>query len=133
MQCDKHVIKMVLETAQILSTISGGPYRPTHPHHPCVLWAAASTGNYAWLVEHGLALCEEYTYRYGRTHKSQGVIESLFYPPAHVHTSPLTPHVQCMPEELRGPDPVEAYRRYYRTKQFAAWSRNRPAPNWWSN
>ena len=51
--CDKHVVKMVLETAQILSTISGGPYRPTHANHPCVLWAGATKRNYLWLVEHG--------------------------------------------------------------------------------
>ena len=37
MQCDKHVVKMALETAQILSTVLGGPYKPTHAKHPSVL------------------------------------------------------------------------------------------------
>lgn len=129
-QCDKHVVKMVLETAQILSTINGGPYKPTHAHHPCVLWAAEALGNYEWLVEHGKALSQEYAERYGKIHKSTAVIYSLAEP---VITLPQgrTDFVQCMPEHFRTTDTVTAYRHYYHSKMFAAWERGRVEPWWW--
>ena len=132
MQCDKHVVKMVLESAQILSTVSGGPYKPTHANHPCVLWAKANRTNFNWLCRHGMALCAEYTRRYGRRHKSQDVIEQIAY----AHDAEKLPvgiseFVQCMPDEFRGSDPVVAYRKYYHSKTFAAWNKSRPAPYWW--
>lgn len=77
---DKRVVKMVLETAQILSTViykydpeyhqEAGLYKPTHQGHPCVVWAAESLANYTWLFEHFNALCEEYYNRYNKQHKS---------------------------------------------------------------
>ena len=76
MMCDKHVIKMVLETAQMLCTIAhgmgydGAPYRSTHKNHPCTVWAAKTSSNWSWLLRHGFALCDEYTKRYGKNHKS---------------------------------------------------------------
>ena len=69
MQCDKHVVKMPLETAQILcSAFEPGtaPYKRTHYNHPCSVWGRESKVNYKWLIEHGLALSDEYTYRYGK-------------------------------------------------------------------
>lgn len=80
---DKRVVKMVLETAQILSTVlhklgsgSSSIYRPTHSNHPCVIWAGKSRGNFNWLVLHGLALNEEYKKRFFKIypHKSTSVI-----------------------------------------------------------
>lgn len=72
---NRRLVKMVLETAQILSTVmwdtdDWGPYRPTHRNHPCTRWAGESLSNYAWLLEHFAALCTEYTHRYGRVHAS---------------------------------------------------------------
>lgn len=128
MQCDKHVVKMVLETAQILSTVAGGPYKPTHKNHPCVLWAARNLTNFQWLVRHGIALCHEYSLRYGKRHKSQDVIESIVPPDLPVGISEF---VQCMPDQYKDSDPVVAYRKYYHSKSFAAWNKGRPAPFWW--
>ena len=77
--CDRRVIKMCLETAQMLSTalayhfIDVG-YKPTHPKHPCNVWARKSRQNFMWLVEHGIELCFEYHNRYGKLHKSLSVI-----------------------------------------------------------
>lgn len=130
-QCDKHVIKMCLETAQILSTVAGGPYKPTHVNHPCVLWAKKNRTNYNWLVKHGLALCQEYTYRYGKEHKCEAVIRSLankweMFPIG------CSQFVQCMPDQFKDHDPVEAYRKYYHSKaRFARWTR-RNVPFWWN-
>ena len=130
MQCDKHVVKMVLETAQILSTINGGPYKPTHQNHPCTLWAKANRTNYNWLVNHGLALCTEYTHRYGKRHRCQDVILQAA---EHVEHYPIgvSDFVQCMPEQYKHRDAITAYRQYYHSKaRFARWTK-RPAPHWW--
>lgn len=129
MQADKHVVKMVLETAQILSTVCGGPYKPTHMNHPCVKWAGLNRVNFAWLKRHGLALCAEYTKRYGKVHKCQDVIAGAKVP-RHLPIG-ISEFVQCMPERFRDADPVVAYRKYYHSKVFAAWNKCTPAPYWW--
>ena len=112
-QADKHCVKMVLETAQILSTIAGGPYKPTHQKHPCVLWAGQNRTNFNWLCRHGLALAHEYTRRYGKRHKSQDVIEQIAWGFDAEH----------LPVGI-------AYRNYYHSKAaFASW-KTQP-PYWW--
>lgn len=79
---DKRVVKMALESTQILSTALTlvdvpGPYRPTHQGHPCVLWAARNRLNYEWLLEHLRHLGLEYTYRFGKDHRSLDHIREL--------------------------------------------------------
>lgn len=116
-QCDKHVVKMCLETAQILCTalrelgVNHDYYRSTHKHHPCVKWVMESTANFIWLVEHGQQLCLEYTYRYSKRHKCQDIIESIktlvhFGLPIESHE--ITPFAQAMPEQFRGDDAIQA-------------------------
>jgi hypothetical protein len=119
MSCDRHCIKMILESAQLLCTaihLHGGvaQYKPTHVSHPCTIWSAKTKANWLWLKEYALALCAEYTLRYGKTHKSQAVIESLN--PHVIPDGDLTPFAQAMPDEYRRKDGnvVEAYREYYR-------------------
>ena len=129
-QCDKHVVKMILETAQMLSTIAGGPYKPTHANHPCTKWAGESVENFLWLKEHGLALCHEYTHRYGKKHKCEDIIWDISVP-EDMTGDTLTPFAQAMPEEFRSEDAVASYRAYYHTKQhFCRWT-NRHPPSWW--
>lgn len=76
--CDKHVPKMVLETAQLLCSPfepkHKAPYKRTHYNHPCTRWVRESPLNYAWLVLHGEWLLDEYVRRFARTHKSEAVI-----------------------------------------------------------
>lgn len=76
---DKRVVKMVLETAQIICTVRHmkglpAPYRVTHKSHPCVVWAM-SDNNLAWLINYGIQLGQEYTFRFGKVHKSYLVIK----------------------------------------------------------
>lgn len=138
-QHDRHVVKMVLESAQILCTVAHiygrtfpGQYRPTHPRHPCVIWTGANAENAAWLCEHALALAEEYSYRYTREHASLPVIKAAKHalgciiPPL-----PATPFVQAMPEQYRQDDAVQAYRAYYIGEKIinARWTR-RAQPEW---
>jgi len=81
-QCDKHVVKMILESSQLLCTChhifnSNIPerfYKSTHINHPCSKWVRENKENYKWLSEHALFLCEEYTYRYNKIHASQDIV-----------------------------------------------------------
>lgn len=136
---DKHVVKMILETTQLLNNarIKHNPnasriYRETHKNHPATIWTAQTRSNFNWLCNLGLALCEEYTYRYGKTHKCQEIItyfdKSDFYLPK----GNLTPFAQCMPDIYRCDDAVQAYREYYRKEKadIAKWSK-RSIPEWW--
>ena len=75
-----HCIKMILETAQLLSGVhwvQGGtaPYKLSHKNHPCAIWARECIENYVWLCDLGIELSKEYSYRYGKRHKSQDIIE----------------------------------------------------------
>lgn len=80
---DRRVIKMALETAQLLSVAvrlrcnhdGSNIYGLTHYNHPCARWCRRTVGNFLWLVDHGIALCDEYTFRYSRHHKSRSVVE----------------------------------------------------------
>ncbi len=137
-QCDRHVTKMVLESAQLLCSAfpqGEAPYKRTHYNHPCSVWTRESAGNYLWLIEHGLALADEYRYRYGRTHKSEEVIRwcDLNWSRTSIPHDDRTPFVQAMPDQFRQHDTVEAYRAYYlgSKSRFAQWSKTRPAPYWW--
>jgi len=127
---DKHVRSQALETAQILSTVNNGPYKPTHVHHPCVLWAGAFLGNYRWLVKHGLAICLEFERRFGKTHACAQVVEYVREPLVHIPAG-YSRFELCMPEEFKTSDPVESYRAYYRSKRhLAGWTAVEP-PEWW--
>lgn len=137
MLCDKHVVKMIVESAQIMATLhhqAGTPahYRATHQHHPCTIWAGESAMNYVWLLAHAKAMCREYTHRYGRIHKSEQYITGeLHHLPRGIHRNTLTPFAQAMPEEYRNDDPVIAYRTYYLKDKahFCKWT-NRDVPAW---
>ena len=121
MQCDKHVVKMPLECAQMLSTVHrhyGSDdfqlYKSTHKHHPCTLWAATSRANYAWLFDHFRALNDEYFHRYYKYHLSWTKLRDvLAEPPAQMRDDDLTPFAQAMPDEYKHDDAVVAYRAYY--------------------
>ena len=134
---DRHVPKMTLETAQMLCSIfppGEARYRRTHYNHPCTVWSRQRFANYEWLYHHGMALARECTYRWGTNHKSKEVIEEcwsqvstrMFAEEGH-----MTPFAQAMPEEFRGNDPVEAYRRYYREakRPLHRWTKREP-PTW---
>ncbi len=137
--CDKHVVKMALETAQLLCTALasyGGdvPYKPTHRNHPCTLWASTSRANFDWLAAHGDAICREYARRYeGREHKSRAVIVRAREQFARLPSGSLTAFAQAMPDEYRRADPVAAYRAYYSgaKARFATWRAPAAAPDWW--
>ncbi|MHC5038662.1 MAG: pyrimidine dimer DNA glycosylase/endonuclease V [Planctomycetota bacterium] len=133
---DRHVVKMILESAQMLCTVvneAGGrsPYRSTHVKHPCTVWAGGSLSNWKWLRSLALALNREYKFRFraSRDHASAVVVRNLSLP--HLPDRGLTPFAQAMPEKFRVKgDPVRAYRRYFRAEKApgARWTRRRIPP-----
>jgi hypothetical protein len=132
---DKHVVKMVLESCQILSTAYSkhgeiGPYQPTHAQHPCVVWAAQTATNYRWLWKLGWALAEEYTYRYEKTHACQRILALLRCPPVNLRAQGHTRFPQCMPEQFIAGDTVVAYRSYYIGEKLSGstWKKRGPPP-----
>ena len=143
MLCDRHVNKMILETAQMLSSVAdkyGHPtlYKPAYKNHPCTLWAGKSKENWLWLIDHGLALRDEKIFRTGSGHKSASVIEwykDLDYGPD--KSLGLTSFAQAMPNFFKHDNAVIAYRSYYLgDKQFFKDGRRpkwkvRGQPSWW--
>ena len=89
--CDKHVVKMVLESAQMLSTAwrdfstkysdDNELYKTAHLNHPCSIWVRQARENYKWLYRHFVALCDEYTHRYGKSHASARLKGPLMWRP----------------------------------------------------
>jgi hypothetical protein len=157
--CDKHVVKMILEESQMLSTahrmIDGIEtigqsktgrkakrwklddlredkiYQATHVNHPCTQWSMQTNNNYNWSVCLLGALLSEYQYRYGKTHKCSELFSVLSIPPRGIKTGYLTPFPQAMPDECKRDNPVDGYRAYYieHKKRFAKWT-GREVPDW---
>lgn len=124
MHVDKHVVKMILETTQLLCSahhMCGNnytptyvpPYKLTHKNHPCAKWTRESIDNYKWLCELGIELCNEYTYRYGKVHKCQPYIQDLAKHIPNIPDIGFTLPAQAMPVEHKDENPVAAYRSYY--------------------
>ena len=136
MACDKHVVKMILESAQMLCTVAhnnnfNAPYKAAFKNHPCTLWTGKTKQNWSWLVDHALELCAEYTRRYGKEHKSQKHIEWCNSLPIELSNEGLLPFAQAMPVQYKNDCAVTAYRAYYHGEKarFAKWKNG--APSWW--
>jgi len=138
--CDQHVIKMILESAQLLCTALNKkgfdtPYRSTHINHPCTIWVGQSYDNFIWLSHLALVLNAEYRYRFEKDddHKSIAVVRAVAT--LRFESTGLTPFAQAMPDEYKQPrDPVSAYRQFYVGEKlgFAKWTRRR-RPKWIDN
>jgi hypothetical protein len=157
--CNKHVVKMIIESAQILSTVyrlameerwnfpakdaerCPRLYKATHIHHPVTQWVRSSVHNTDWLWQHLLAIESEYNARYNprreKQHKSGAVIRALsgHRLKGHGDWRLHTPFVQCMPEQYQSQDnAVAAYRAFYRGEKarFAKWRPHAIEPSWWA-
>ena len=166
LQCDKHVVKMIVESAQMLSTahrmldgyvekrpsksgkrminywVHPDPkmesilYKAVHHNHPSTVWTMETCENYAWHYEHFVALCDEYKYRYGKTHSTDTLLRDVLIDvPDNITMMEQTPFKLAMadyPECIALGDPVKAYRAFYQTKQARfrmSWT-NRNIPHW---
>lgn len=136
--CDKHVVKMILESAQLLSSVhhctgtgTEQMYKLTHKNHPDAIWARSSIRNYEYLFSFAILLGEEYTYRYSKSHKSIGVIESMPFPSG-LDDLAFSHPPKCVHDDFKSiEDTVEAYRAYYkRDKAYMCTWKNREVPEW---
>ena len=133
-QYDKHVVKMILESAQMLCTAhhllcpeqsDNIPYKIAHKNHPSTIWVRQSASHYLWLYYHMLALGDEYTKRYGKTHltitKCKDVLAK--YPGGIFHVG-FTEPPQCMPDEYKVEgDSLSAYWNYYEQEKYTVASK----------
>lgn len=136
---DRHVLKMALEAAQMLSTawhdlnsehvpydtetgnfyLNGKPiYRMSFIYHPCSIWVRESKDHYVWLFKHARAICEEYWYRWGEErghrHAVGDVLDALGRLPPSIPKKGFTEPPKCMPDEYKqAPSVIDAYRVYY--------------------
>jgi hypothetical protein len=158
---DKHVVKMILEYAQLLSTahrvldgkeyidassgrkikrwrledtsLEAHLYKATHINHPSAVWVRQSNNNYNWLVCLFQSLLSEYTHRYGKIHSCDRLVYWVRKPPVNIPVGYKTQPTPAMPDEYKVPDSVQSYRNYYlgAKNNMAKW-KNRPIPEWWS-
>jgi hypothetical protein len=156
---DAHILKMGIEAAQMLSTawhclnpgdvnwFEGVPfidkrpiYKRAYENHPMTRWVRASVGNYSWCYRHGMAIMDEYQYRWGNAsnivHVTRGIIYTLQELPDDLPDGEFTTPPLCMPEQYHGPDYIEAYRKYYNAEKLQPNSSNmhvykgRERPEW---
>ena len=144
MHCDKHCIKMILESAQMLSTahrvIDGddyanerGLYKMAHKNHPSTIWVRSSDEHYNWMYSLMLSQMEEYTYRYDKHHATERLIEPLRLLPTSIENNGFVDPPMCMPEYCKKDDVVSSYQNYYieEKSDFATWKR-RAMPEWFN-
>lgn len=132
--CDKHIVKMILESVQLLSNnlpIDITLTKRTHIKHPCSLWVGKSQSNFNWLLAHTYYLLKEYTNRYNKIHKYNNWIEQLYNIDLYKNYDDHTEPPQCMPEQYKELNSVNAYRNYYINEKykFAKWKLNNK-PDW---
>ena len=143
---DKHIVKMPLESLQMMSTnafycgVSNYPYKPVMLNHPCTIWARESKQNWLWLWRHAKSLCKEYTSRYGRTHKCETKMEEYnstwIEVMKELPSNGLTPFAIAISDnmlcrKIDGFDElstVDKYRQYYihDKRRIAFWKQNKP-------
>ena len=121
LQYNKHVVKMILESAQMLCTAhhvycnpDDVPYKQAHLNHPSTIWVRESDEHYDWLYNHMLALGREYTKRYNKEHLSiTKCTQPLFCSPLGIPYKKLVQPPQCMPDEYKDKCSIQAYWNYY--------------------
>ena len=135
---DKHIVKMPLECCQMHSIVysswyhnigkvfkaDGTPYKTekgAFRNHPCTKWVAESDHNIQWLIQHGISLCEEYTYRYNKKHSCERSIRLAGYLYQWGCPDKHTPFARAMPDEWKYDTSIattEAYKRYVASKPW---------------
>ena len=149
LHCDKHCVKMILESAQLLSTAhrvldghnkvlpderEGILYRATHVNHPSAIWTRSGIDQYRWVHDLLYYLIWEFRSRYGKPHATERLQPHLLNAPHNISwDAPWNDPPQCMPEDVKHDDPVQAYRSYYAKykNDIAKWAHGEE-PEWWN-
>ena len=126
LQYNKHVVKMILESAQMLCTAHHHyaekheinadyiPYKKAHYNHPSTVWCRQNKNHYRWLYNHMIGLGQEYTARYSKEHLSITKCRlPLFKYPVGMLDGKFEQPPQCMPDEYKHKSAIHAYWQYY--------------------
>lgn len=164
MHCDRHTVKMIIEYAQIMSTahrvldgdlyedrtannrrikrwrlsdnhMENVVYKASHINHPSTKWTRASDSNYQFVYDMFVALCDEYTHRYGRVHLTEEKLKDILqHLPNNIPSADFVEPPQAMPDDVKDSVVVDAYQNYYRVykKDFAKWT-DRETPSFMGN
>ena len=139
LQYNKHVVKMILESAQMLCTAhhcygdkwqrENVPYKQAHLNHPSTIWARRSKATYMWLFKHMMGLGYEYWLRYGKQHLSISKCSMfLSKPPVHIQGEEFVQPPQAMPDEYKDPCSIQAYWNYYIGEKHVVVNHNKEKP-----
>jgi len=159
---DAHVRKMIIELSQMLSTahrVLDGEfyyrhgknnrrirayqindyrnnilYLATHENHPSCIWTRLSRSNYNYVYKLFCALCDEYSFRYGKIHATDTKLRKILNKlPDNIEDKGLTEVPLAMENEYKLDSPIEAYRNYYRKGKahLAEWTK-REIPCWFN-
>ena len=139
LQYNKHVVKMILESAQMLCTahhcygdkdqVENVPYKQAHLNHPSTIWTRRSKSTYMWLYNHMIALGDEYKKRYGKTHLSITKCKDfLAIPPRHIQGDDWCQPPQAMPDEYKTECSIQAYWNYYIGEKHIVVNHNKEKP-----
>ena len=146
MHNDKHCVKMILESAQMLSTahrvLDGDVpdilYKSTHKNHPSTIWARSSKQHYNWLFRLFRMLSAEYSIRYSehnfKVHKTWDKLGKILETaPKNIKDNGWVEPPQCMPDHCKRPNTIDAYRNYYMTEKasISRWKYSNQ-PTWWT-
>jgi len=157
---DKHVVKMILEYGQLMSTahrvLDGQPYygktknnrniqrwllpdsreeviwKASHFNHPSGIWVRQSSDHYKWLYSLWLEMLNEYTHRYNKIHSAVRMKQVFNQLPENIpHKGWLSDPTPAMPVEYKVPNSIQSYRNYYKgDKKSFAVWKNRDTPTW---
>ena len=159
LHCDKHVVKMIIEYAQMLSTahrmvdgeqyyglskngrriarwrhpnsnLENVLYKASHINHPSAVWVRENAIQYQYMYDLFVALCDEYTYRYGKVHMTDSKLRDVLNNiPDKMPLGEWREPPQAMPDDVKSESSLDAYHKYYREykKSFAKWT-NREVP-----
>ncbi len=140
--CDKHVVKMILESGQMLSTahrlcngFQDNVYKTAYKNHPCTIWTRRTSDNYIWHYNLWLCMCHEYKFRYNKIHTTYTkLVDYLCYIPKGIPFYKMTSFPCCMPDEYKIYDCVHAnYRHFICNKPFKrVWTKT-AEPLWHKN
>ena len=139
LQYNKHVVKMILESAQMLCTAhhcygdkwqkENVPYKQAHLNHPSTVWARRSKATYMWLFKHMMGLGYEYWLRYGKQHLSISKCSMfLSKPPVHIQGEEFVQPPQAMPDKYKDPCSIQAYWNYYIGEKHVVVNLNKEKP-----
>lgn len=148
MHCDKHVVKMIIEYAQLMSTahrildgtsyydltangrrilrwrmddldVEQGLMKASHVNHPSNVWVRSSKQNYIWLNRMWNYLLQEYTHRYKKHHACEKYMPYLYLCPKNISDKGFTPPTPAMPDECKiAGDSLASYHKYYTDKKI---------------